>query len=57
MFGEAFLPNVLTSAVAGTLTYATLMDAGLLREAPQIAPKVEQRSGLERAEDPEIQWR
>lgn len=57
MFGEAFLPNVFTSAVAGTLTYATLMDAGLLREAPQMAPKVEQRSGIERAEDPEIQWR
>lgn len=57
MFGEAFFPNVLTCALAGTLTYAALLDAELLRDAPQVAPKAGQHSAIEQAEDPEIQWR
>lgn len=60
MFGQAFFPNVLTFALAGTLTYATLMDAGLLRDAPQVAPATRHAEAPQQAqqpEEPEIQWR
>jgi membrane-bound metal-dependent hydrolase YbcI (DUF457 family) len=53
MFGEAFLPNVLTFALAGTFTYATLLDAGLIRDTPQeLAPVQPQRPLLQQAEEP-----
>ena len=53
MFGEAFLPNVLTFALAATLSYATLMEAGLIRESsPDLAPGLKPRPLLQQAEEP-----
>ena len=53
MFGEAFLPNVLSFALAGTLTYATLMDAGLIRDTAQdVAPATPRQSLRQQAEVP-----
>lgn len=53
MFGESFFPNVLTFALAGTLSYATLMDAGLIREpAPEIAPVQPPAPLYRQAEEP-----
>jgi len=51
MFGEAFFPNVFTFALAGTLTYASLMDAGLIRDNSQEVVPV-RRSVLQQAEEP-----
>ncbi|RLS56622.1 MAG: metal-dependent hydrolase [Planctomycetota bacterium] len=51
MFGEAFWPNVVAFAMAATLSYATLQDAGLIREAPQIvAPPPGPSSSLQSAQ-------
>jgi membrane-bound metal-dependent hydrolase YbcI (DUF457 family) len=53
MFGEAFFPNVLTFALAGTLSYATLMDAGLIRDPSQeIAPAQPLAPLYRQAEEP-----
>ena len=53
MFGEAFLPNVLTFALAATLSYATLQEAGLIREtSTEVAPGLPLRPLLQRAEEP-----
>ena len=53
MFGDAFLPNVLSFALAGTLTYATLMDAGLLRgTTPEVAPRHPRKTLIRQAEEP-----
>lgn len=57
MFGEAFLPNVLSFALAATLSYASLMEAGLLRETPQVAPANRSNPTVQQAEDPPIIWR
>jgi len=51
MFGEAFFPNVFTFALAGTLTYVSLMDAGLIRDNSQEVVPV-RRSVLQQAEEP-----
>lgn len=54
MFGEAFLPNVLSFALAGTLTYATLMDAGLIKDtSAEVVPIPRRQSLLQQAEVPE----
>ncbi len=51
MFGEAFWPNVLSFSLAATLTYATLMDAGLIRETSQVVvPGEEPREALQQTE-------
>lgn len=53
MFGEAFLPNVFSFALAGTLTYASLMDAGLIRDTTQeVVPTPPRRSVLQQVEEP-----
>jgi len=53
MFGQAFLPNVFSFALAGTLTYATLMDAGLIRDTSQeVVPVPARRAILQQAERP-----
>ena len=53
MFGEAFLPNVFSFALAGTLTYASLMDAGLIRDTTQeVVPVPVRQSMLQQAEEP-----
>jgi hypothetical protein len=53
MFGEAFLPNVFSFALAGTLTYASLMDAGLIRDTSQeVVPVPVRQSVLQQAEEP-----
>ncbi|MFO1008173.1 MAG: metal-dependent hydrolase [Planctomycetaceae bacterium] len=53
MFGEAFFPNVFTFALAGTLTYASLMDAGLIRDTSQeVVPVPARQSVLQQAEEP-----
>jgi membrane-bound metal-dependent hydrolase YbcI (DUF457 family) len=53
MFGEAFLPNVFACALAATLTYATLMDAGLIQDASQeVAPRLPRQSVEQQAEEP-----
>ena len=60
MFGDAFLPNVLTCALAATLTYATLQDAGLIQEstAEQVAPGVLRLPLIQQAEEPTTEdWR
>ncbi len=52
MFGEAFFPNVLTFALAGTLSYATLMDAGLIRDTPQqVVPLMPQKAEFQQARE------
>lgn len=56
MFGEAFLPNVFTFALAGTLTYASLMDAGLIRDTTQeVVPVPVRQSVLQQAEEPAVE--
>ncbi len=53
MFGEAFFPNVFSFALAGTLTYASLMDAGLIRSTTQeVVPVPVRQSVLQQAEEP-----
>ncbi len=53
MFGEDFLPNVFSFALAGTLTYASLLDAGLIRDTSQeVVPVPMSRSVLQQAEEP-----
>ena len=53
MFGEAFFPNVFSFALAGTLTYASLMDAGLIRDTTQeVVPVPVRRSVMQQAEEP-----
>lgn len=59
MFGEAFLPNVFAFALAGTLSYATLLDAGLIRgQSQELAPTPSRSSSLQQAEEPDTPtWR
>lgn len=54
MFGDAFLPNVFTYALAATFTYATLQDAGLIQNSPveQVAPDILRRPLIPQAEEP-----
>jgi membrane-bound metal-dependent hydrolase YbcI (DUF457 family) len=53
MFGEAFLPNVLTFALAATLSYATLVEAGLIRDTSRdVAPSLPQPRLLQQTEEP-----
>ena len=53
MFGNAFLPNVFACALAATMTYATLLDAGLIRDTTQeVAPGPPSQSVLRQAAEP-----
>ena len=57
MFGDAFLPNVLTFTLAATLSYASLMEAGLIRENPELAPKTEPSPTAQQADERNVDWR
>lgn len=53
MFGEAFFPNVLTFALAATLSYATLQEAGLIRDTSRdVAPVMSPQHTLRQVAEP-----